>query len=771
MSVAWKSQIGRQIYEALLPQVYRNRDNNRFDDGNHVTELGDLAKYLDASGELLDLIRHSLDQRLADSFPDNDEGGVSCQEWLIPYFAQLVDARLLSPEAEGRRDEVAHAVSWRQRKGTLNCVEAIAESVGQMETEIQEGWKRVARTARIGMPLLPAAAFGEDEPDTRHPLQAIRQPALPNVMLDMRYPSRAVLSDSGRADERRTSFSGTEVSWRQLNPHGLPCFPGSYEDLSPRTVDMRSPDWHQGHDHPKRLLLHVPVSAGFFYPEQYSLIWDSSLATSTLLEVVEEDGVQVFRGRTQRPLCINGSITLTEEKHYRFENVVLVNKVMVSFGYLELRHCMAANVEVKTDNHEKAVLNASDCLFGKVRAGVGLASLNRCTVLGDAVCLHVEAEDTVFAAGLSRDSSTDAPPLSGYIRYCRVPATVTVDGPAELDVDEDSVTRETPVFFAHSLRFTGGVGKKILRENGVAVIHPDCPESIVSGASDAGEMGYFHQGRRSSPARIAGNQQLVFPTERAFLLQDIVFLDALTIGSASGVVYLERIAAKTLTVHVASLPDADGALSPVLYASDSLIDSLNAPDGQVQLEYCTVMKTLNCKHLLASDCLFAGDIEGIKKFQSDKAAPLQAVNCVRYSRIPKALLASDANADAKKTAKALQLMDKDNHIRPGTNTSDAPVFFDMAYCEAVGSKTEAVTRTPIFGETAYGVLHPATSEAVCFGAEDRGEMGGYHHKHYCLRADAVLDKLGDYMPVNLEPVIIFDERLNHMPLPIKGESS
>ncbi len=771
MSAAWKSQIGQQIYEALLPQVYRNRDNNSFDSGNHVTELGDLAKYLDASGELLDLVRHTLDQRLADSFPDNDEGGVSCQEWLIPYFAQLVDARLLSPEAEGRRDEVANAVSWRQRKGTLNCVEAIAESVGQMEAEIQEGWKRVARTARIGIPRLPAAAFGEDEPDTRHPLEAIKQPALPNVMLDMRYPSRAVLSDSGRADERRTSFSGTEVSWRQLNPHGLPCFPGSYEDLSPRTVDMRSPDWHQGHDHPKRLLLHVPVPAGFFYPEQFTLIWDSLLATSTLLEVVEEDGVQVFRGRTQRPLCINGSITLTEEKHYRFENVVLVNKVMVSFGYLELRHCIVANVEVKTDNHEKAVLNASDCLFGKVSADVGLASLNRCTVLGDAVCLHVEAEDTVFAAGLSRDSSTDAPPLSGYIRYCRVSATIGVaGGPAELDVDDDSVTREIPVFFAHGLRFAGGAGKKILRENGVAVMHPDCPESIVSGASDAGELGFYHQGRRHCPARIKASQSLAFPANYDFFLRDIVFLDGLTI-TGNSVASLERVAAQSLTVNATSLPDADGMLLPVLDARDCLFDALDASGGLVLLEYCSVMKSLNCKHLLASDCLFTGVIQGIKKFQSDKATPVQVVNCVRYSRVPEALVASDASADAKKTAKALRLMDKGNHIRPGTNTSDAPVFFDMAYCEAVGSKTEAVTRTPIFGETAYGVLHQATSEAICFGAEDRGEMGACHHKHYCLRADAVLDKLGDYMPVNLDPVIIFDGRLNHMPLPMKGESS
>jgi len=401
-----------------------------------------------------------------------------------------------------------------------------------------------------------------------------------------------------------------------------------------------------------------------------------------------------------------------------------------------------------------------------------LASLNRCTVLGDAVCLHVEAEDTVFAARLTHDSSIDSPPLSGHISYCRVPATIGVaGGPEELDVDDASITRDIPVFFAPSLRFQGSTGKKILRENGVAVIHPDCPESIISGASDADEMGFYHQGRAHCPARIKASQSLAFPTEYEFLLRDIVFLDGLTITGGSGVAYLERVAAQSLTVNVTSLPDADGVLLPELDAVDSLIDTLNAPQAMVQLEFCSVMKSLNCKHLLASDCLFAGDIQGIKKFQSDKATPVQVVNCVRYSRVPKQLVASDASVDEKKTAKALGLIDKNNKIRLGTNSYASPVFFDMVYCESLGGITKAVKRPLIFGETAYGVLHQATSEAICFGAEDRGEMGAYHHKHYCLRADAVLDKLGDYMPVNLEPMIIFDGRLNHMPLPIKGESS
>ncbi|MFL6647664.1 MAG: hypothetical protein ACJ8KO_06865, partial [Sulfurifustaceae bacterium] len=74
-------RIGAQLY-ALLPEVYRERDKS-----------GDLAKYLDACGEMLDRVYATLRQRLDDHFPD------TCQEWLIPYFAELLDVALKSPEA------------------------------------------------------------------------------------------------------------------------------------------------------------------------------------------------------------------------------------------------------------------------------------------------------------------------------------------------------------------------------------------------------------------------------------------------------------------------------------------------------------------------------------------------------------------------------------------------------------------------------------------------------------------------------------------------
>src|SRR5262249_47556294 len=117
------SRIGAQLY-AGLPEIYRTRDKD-----------GDLARYLDACGGLLDGVYASLRQRLDDNFPD------SCQEWLIPYFADLVDVMPRSPEPSGRRREVASGIAWRQRKGTAACTEDLAEAVADAEVELQEGWQ------------------------------------------------------------------------------------------------------------------------------------------------------------------------------------------------------------------------------------------------------------------------------------------------------------------------------------------------------------------------------------------------------------------------------------------------------------------------------------------------------------------------------------------------------------------------------------------------------------------------------------------------------
>jgi hypothetical protein len=454
-----KTRAGQQLY-GLLPEVYRSRDSAESEG------RGDLAKFLDACGELLDLLRNTLDQRLADSFPDNPEDARTCQAWLLPYFARLLDVRLVSPDEKGRRDEVANAVAWRQRKGTRTAVEQIAEAVAQTEVEVQEGWKRVATTPRIGMPLLPARALGESEVfdgHREHPVWAARHPGLPSVMVDLRYPSRAMQLDvePGKFPQnpaaKLTSFAGEKTWWRQVNPHGNPCFLDSYEDIARRTVDLRTPNWQHGHFHPKRALLFAPPPMGFFEPDLFP----------------SQEGLE-----------------LGEDKEHVLEDQIIKKTLRVTAGRLRLVRCAVEDLKIEVPpaiaEDEEPVLVAEDCLIGEAMVN-GLTRLEYCTILGNFECNRLQASDSLLVGELKLDPGTDEDPHC--IRYSRIPVGVSVTGLLTY-----RNTFEAPVFYEFEFDEMDKVVRRrsLFGETGCAVLHPATPEAIRFGAEDGGEMGAHH---------------------------------------------------------------------------------------------------------------------------------------------------------------------------------------------------------------------------------------------------------------------------------------
>lgn len=486
MSYPIDSRIGAQLY-GLLPEVYRERDQS-----------GDLARYLEACGGVLDRVYATLRRRLDDHFPE------TCQEWLLPYFADLLDVRLRSPEPAGRRAEVARAIAWRQRKGTAAATEEIAEAVGAIEAELQEGYRRVARTARVGERLLPATLLGAGrEPDRRDPLVAGSHPDLPVATVDLRRHSRAMRAREPGLQTRRTRFldQPQPVLWYQANPHGVPCFPGSYEDRSVRTVDMRTPDWRRGHFHPKRLLAFVPVPEGFFPQGAPGFQWSNreQAKADGLLEEVEstetrEDGVTVRHTVFRRPAAvpqtvrIRGAIELDEpvvggeERVWRFEGFYLTNTLTVKSGRLEIDRCAAFKIVVHAHDARTPVLSAVDCLLRHVQAPSGLAQLEYCTVLAKMVCEALQAVDCVFLGGVQRDlhDPSQAPRIA-CLRHVRVPVELLDSVSADERNRVQQYTTDVPVFF----RLGFGAA-------GAGVLHPATPASIRAGAEDGGELGGYH---------------------------------------------------------------------------------------------------------------------------------------------------------------------------------------------------------------------------------------------------------------------------------------
>lgn len=465
---------GRQLY-ALLPEVWRSRDN------------GDLAGLLDGFGDLLGLIRGTLEQRLADSFPDEPLAGAACQSWLLPYFAELVGEQIVSPDPSGQRAEVANAIAWRQVKGTLAGVERMAQEVGRFEVEVQEGWKRVAMTPRTGWPL-PAISRENAPGDDPY---AVDKP-IGTVAFGLH--SRALRTTPDDPAGRPTQFDG--ISWRQAHPHGTPCFPGSYEDPSVRTVDLRAPDWRRGHAHPRRLLLYFPPPAGYFPAGAPKVAWtDLQTALQQAPPEIETDGTVVKRVEVEdqeleervlgdrRELLsagaiiqIEGDVTLPGTGTFVCEGLAFLGTVTVPEGRLVLRRAAAKKIDAQKADLAAPVVDAVGSLIDELSAAAGLVRLEFVTVLTATAVRKVQASDSIFLGNLTLGALPLSVPRS-CIRYSRVPVSAAKFASA-------AITQEIPLFV--SAKFA---------EYGCGVLHPAAPASIRFGAEDGGEMGAYHDWR------------------------------------------------------------------------------------------------------------------------------------------------------------------------------------------------------------------------------------------------------------------------------------
>jgi hypothetical protein len=130
----------------LLPAVYRTEDT--------VVEeqVGPLRELIDRIGVQAAILRRSID-RLWD-----DQSIESCDDWLIPYMAELLATNLVAgQDGRGRRIDVAKTIYYRRRKGTVALLEELAADITGWEVRVVEFFRRMARTRHgldpaIGLP-------------------------------------------------------------------------------------------------------------------------------------------------------------------------------------------------------------------------------------------------------------------------------------------------------------------------------------------------------------------------------------------------------------------------------------------------------------------------------------------------------------------------------------------------------------------------------------------------------------------------------------------
>ena len=121
----------RQRLFDRLPEIYRIRDAEQ-------TPAGQLEAYLGILDEAQGAIHASIDALYHDFFIE------TCDDWVIPYLADLLGVSHLSGEARTLRADVARTVHHRRRKGTLGAVESLVHALSGWAVHTVEMRERLA---------------------------------------------------------------------------------------------------------------------------------------------------------------------------------------------------------------------------------------------------------------------------------------------------------------------------------------------------------------------------------------------------------------------------------------------------------------------------------------------------------------------------------------------------------------------------------------------------------------------------------------------------
>jgi hypothetical protein len=306
-------------------------------------------------------------------------------------------------------------------------------------------------------------------------------------------------STSNPAAQQSTVDGDTHV-WRQASHHGAPCYPNSYEDVSPRTVDFRDPDWRRGHFHPERVLLYTAPPAGFLKPNLPVVSWpgdayDGSAFSERVERLTSRDGnVTIYRNKTFGtehfvPVRVAGAIdelgqtnsgTGDADAHtWRFEGLNFHSPIEVVSGRIHFDTCAVRELDVHSPDLDVPVIEARHCLFHRLQAARGLTRLEYCTVLGRTLTEALQASDCIFLDRIRKDTAASEAPDSGCVRYSRITPNQGQGG-----MQFSFITRKPPEMY--DTAFT-------ISARGSGVLHPATPEAIRHGAEDGGEMGAYHQ--------------------------------------------------------------------------------------------------------------------------------------------------------------------------------------------------------------------------------------------------------------------------------------
>src|SRR5262245_8021701 len=174
----------------LLPEVYRAADSSDFDCKGPLLEL---VERLSAQGAIL---RRSIDRLW------EDQSIESCDDWVIPYLADLLATNLVgSMDARGQRLDVGRTIYYRRRKGTVALLEELTHDCTGWDVRCVEFFRRMARSRHgldpaIGRPADTGDPVGERDLQVAQGLVGLRTGTPAGGFADLRNAAGARRSGS-----------------------------------------------------------------------------------------------------------------------------------------------------------------------------------------------------------------------------------------------------------------------------------------------------------------------------------------------------------------------------------------------------------------------------------------------------------------------------------------------------------------------------------------------------------------------------------------------
>lgn len=139
-----------KIWE-LIPAIYRHEDGK--DENENKGVLRSLVEIIARQAAT---IRRSQDRLWEDLYID------TCDDWAVPYIADLLGTRLVSAmNKRSRRVDVAKTVYYRRRNGTIRIQEELVSDVAEWESKVVEQFRRLART-RHGLDQQPTELLSKN---------------------------------------------------------------------------------------------------------------------------------------------------------------------------------------------------------------------------------------------------------------------------------------------------------------------------------------------------------------------------------------------------------------------------------------------------------------------------------------------------------------------------------------------------------------------------------------------------------------------------------